>query len=57
MCDDPRLFDFNPFEKDMFSKVKNQPVEISIQPVVLHLVFLKRIWKSLTLLDFAVKQI
>jgi len=43
MCDDPRLFDFNPFEKDMFSKVKNQPVEISIQPVVLHLVFLKRI--------------
>ena len=38
-------------------KVENQPVELSFQPVVLHLVFLKRIWKGLKLVDLAVKPI
>jgi len=38
-------------------KVKIQPVEMLIQPVVLHLVDFKKDLKSLTLFDFAVKPI
>jgi len=50
MCNDPRLFDYNPFEKNVFIKeVKNQPVEISIQPVVLYLVYFE---KDLKKFDF-----
>jgi len=38
-------------------EVKNQLVEILIQPVVLHLVFLKTILKTLTLFGFVIKKI
>jgi len=57
------LFDFIPFKillkKMCFQrKVKNQPIEISIQPVVLHLVYFgKKIRKSLALVDIVVKPI
>jgi len=37
--------------------VKIQPVEMSIQPIVLHLVDFEKDLKSLTLFDFAVKPI
>jgi len=48
----------NPFENDMFlNKVKIQPVEMSIQPIVLHLVVFEKDLKSLTLFDFAIKPI
>jgi len=44
-----------PLKKMCFQrKVKNQPVEISIQLVVLYLVFFEKDWKKL---DFVVKQI
>jgi len=38
-------------------KVENHPIEMSIEPVVLHLVFLKRNWKRLKLVDLVVKPI
>jgi len=38
-------------------KVKNKPLEILIQPIVLHLVDFEKVLKSLTLFDFVVKQI
>jgi len=38
-------------------KVKIQPVEMSIQPVVLYLVDFEKDLKNLTLFDFAVKSI
>jgi len=37
--------------------VKIQPVEMSIQPIVLHLVDFEKDLKSLTLFDFTVKPI
>jgi len=37
--------------------VENQSVELLFQPVVLHLVFFKRIWKSLKLVELVVKPI
>jgi len=48
----------NPFEKHMFlKKVKNQPIEMSIQPTFLHLVDFEKNLKNLTLFDFVVKSI
>jgi len=41
----------NPFEKNVLKKVKIQPIEMSIQPVVLHLVVFEKDLKSLTLLS------
>ena len=55
---DPRFLNSSSFEKRCFlKKVENQPVELSFQLFVLHLVFFKRIWKGLKLVDFAVKPI